>query len=136
MLGLLIQWQGLIARNPVNGVANFQHTPKVPNPWTDEEVWTFLRTADGQRLHAAFYVAISTGMRHGEILGLNWADIEGNIITVRRALVTITGGQAELSTPKTAQGERRIYVDDMTLRVLDAHRVSEDALLLVLGDTH
>ena len=119
--------QGLIARNPVDGVAKFNHTPKVPIIWTDQEAWTFLRTAADHRLYAAFYLAASTGMRHGEVLGLRWDDIEGNVITVQRALITVTGGQVELSTPKTATGIRRIYIDEGTLTVLAQHHELQEA---------
>ena len=49
-------------------------------------------------------------MRHGEVLGLRWQDIKGNVLFVRQALVRSKGGYA-ISTPKTAQSVRKVVLD-------------------------
>ena len=60
---------GLIPRNPVEAVGKFKHEPKGIVLWTPEQVRTFLKTAESHRLYAAFYLALGTGMRHGEFWG-------------------------------------------------------------------
>jgi integrase len=77
-------------------------------------------TKNGEKL-----IALSTGSRHGEILGLRWQDIEGDIITVRQPIINVKGAQYEVSTPKTRKGIRRIVLDPDTLVLLSQHKKSE-----------
>jgi integrase len=55
-------------------------------------------------------LAVSTGMRQGELLGLKWEDVdlEAGTLRVRRTLSTALGGGFSFSTPKTAKGRRSI----------------------------
>lgn len=67
---------GLVARN----VADAVETPRAERfnapIWSPEEVSTFLQLARGDRYWSAYFLAIMTGMRQGEILGLQWSDID------------------------------------------------------------
>lgn len=118
--------QGIIHRNPAKSVAKFKTEKRAIQPWTREETATFLDNAKPHRLFAAFYLALSTGMRHGEILGLHWEDIDANVITVQRSLITVRGAQVELSTPKTSNSMRRIYIDEATAQVLNHHKKAQE----------
>jgi len=44
--------------------------------WTDTEANQFLTAARGNRLYALFYLAIVTGARQMELLGLQWPDLD------------------------------------------------------------
>lgn len=69
---------------------------------------------------------MATDLRRGELLGLCWEDIRGNVLHVKRALVKAKG-KLELSTPKTAKGTRRVSLSPDILEVLLLHRQLQDA---------
>ncbi|WP_374721464.1 Arm DNA-binding domain-containing protein [Peribacillus tepidiphilus] len=59
--------------------------------WTFENIHRFLDVCKGERTYLVFFLAIYTGMRRGEILGLKWEDIDFEIklIHVKRSLAFI-----------------------------------------------
>lgn len=119
-----LRW-GLIPRNPVEAVDAFKETRKEMTLWTPEEVIRFLDTARTHRLYPFFYLALSTGMRRGELLGLRWQDIKGSTVNVHQSL-TVIGGQIAISEPKTEKGKRRVAISQDALDVLEAHRHQQD----------
>ncbi|MEC3051797.1 site-specific integrase, partial [Bacillus tropicus] len=66
--------QNIISRNP----ADFAEIPKKERTsiqtWTEEEVKKFLLHSQESRYHIGYLLAITTGMRMGEVLGLRWQD--------------------------------------------------------------
>lgn len=58
------------------------------NYFTREEQERFLNTCNNHRFEPLFYLALYTGMRMGEILGLTWSnvDLKENIIHVKQSL--------------------------------------------------
>ena len=89
---------------------------------SDEEVKILLRTAKRSTLYPIFAVALGTGMRIGEILGLTFdcVDFENGYISVEKTLCYLpNGGEAiyEFHPPKTRAGRRQI---PMTEEVRDA----------------
>jgi len=130
-----VRW-GLLPKNP----AEFADPPRVPvnttmRIWSANEIREFLNSTATDRLHAAWVLAATTGMRRGEILGLRWDDIdlEGRKLSIRRALVT-SDYELSFSPPKTARGRRVVNLDPDTVRVMRKHRVSQAAERLALGD--
>jgi integrase len=112
---------GLLLRNP----AGMVNPPKSPEKemlyWTEEQVNRFLSVAQGNRLYALFYLAIVTGARQMEILGLQWRDLDWNRGTLRiqRQLARKSG---ELFAPiKTKAGKRTLELGSSTLAVLHNH---------------
>src|SRR5690606_15800566 len=67
----------LIPKNPAANIRiSTRSTGSEMKVWTDEEVNRFLQAAKGSKFYPTFYLAITTGMRMGELLGLKWADID------------------------------------------------------------
>lgn len=125
-----VKWQ-LIPRNVVEAVDPHPEPRKEMVIWSPDQAWSFLREAKAHRLNAAFYLAMATGLRRGEILGLRWEDLDGNTLHIRRTLTT-RGGQPVWSTPKTAEGERLVVVRGDALQVLEEHRQRQrDEMTLV-----
>src|SRR5262249_3555375 len=82
---------------------------------------------DATRTHpsAALYVlAVTTGMRQGELLGLRWADIDldGARLTIRRSLQRQRGAGLVFIEPKTARSRRPIVLSQRAVAALRAHR--------------
>jgi integrase len=92
-------------------------------PWSPHETKAFLERARIERLHALWVLAITTGMRRGELLGLRWSDVdfETGRLKVRRALISV-GYQVSESQPKTAKSRREIGLDAGTVAVLKEWR--------------
>jgi integrase len=115
----------LIARNPVVAVSPFKLETKTKEiEWSSSEVFMFLNTARTHRLYAAFYLALSTGMRHGEVLGLRWCDIQSDTLHITQTVIK-GGGSYAFSTPKTAHGVRRVTLDPETIATLEEHRMKQ-----------
>lgn len=90
--------------------------------WDIEQVRGFLRLAENEPYtYIAFHLAILTGMRQGEILGLRWADVNlsDQLLFVRQTLTQ--DGKQFLPYTKTSQGTRSIAIDRRTVAVLDEH---------------
>jgi integrase len=124
---------GLIHRNPCSATKPLKATPRKDVSWSNDETMLFLSTIRTHRLYAAFYLALSTGMRHGEILGLRWQDIEGETLKIEQALVKVRGAYV-ISTPKTEQSVRRVMLDAETIATLQEHRLKQAEEARKLGD--
>jgi len=87
-----------------------------------EEVKKLLQVAEenNDRNYALFYIAIVTGMRQGELLGLKWknVDLEKGVISVKNNLKRLPGGGLVLDKPKTESSIRSIRIGNRTVEVL------------------
>lgn len=117
-----LMW-GFILRNPCSAVKR----PRVPrreiNCMTGKQVRRLLDAAKGNRLEALYVIAVATGMRQGEILALQWGDIDlkAGTARVQRTLVEVNG-QLKFSEPKTARSRRLVELPSFAIRALQAHR--------------
>ena len=102
--------------------------------WTAAELRAFLGHVESDRLYALWQLASSTGMRRGELLGLQWPDIDlGRArIAVRRSLVTVGHGVV-VSEPESAKGRRSVALDPATVAGLKAWRKQQAAERLAWG---
>lgn len=100
---------GLIGRNPIDSVKAPPRAEIELKTWDADEARRFLRATAGDRLHALFVLALTTGMRRGEILGLRWSDVDlaAGRLSVRQNLVSI-GYRLVFTTPKTKASRRSI----------------------------
>jgi integrase len=70
-----VRW-GLVPRNAAAGVDPPRvRTPEM-RPLSPMQARTLLNAASGDRLEALYVLAITTGMRQGELLGLKWEDVD------------------------------------------------------------
>jgi integrase len=117
-----LRW-GMIGRNPVDAV----DAPRLPtsdiHPLTAEQSKELLAAAKGDRLEALYVLALTTGMRLGELLGLQWADVdlEARYLTVCHALQDVSG-KLTLAEPKTAKSRRKVELSALAVEALIAHR--------------
>lgn len=129
--------EGIIARN----AAAIADGPKVGTregrTLTVEQARKLLDKADTEPLGAAWALAVTVGLRRGEVLGLAWEDLdlEGDLptVTVRRALKRIPREGLELSEVKTQGSRRRLRLPAPTVARLKRHREAQQLEALVLG---
>lgn len=92
---------------------------------TAEECGDFLEAAKEDRLFALFVLALISGMRPEEYLGLQWkdVDIEKKSVIVQRALVwNKKGGGWTFTAPKSARSRRSIPLPESVMLALVAHK--------------
>lgn len=81
-----------------------------------------------------FYMSIYTGMRPGELIGLNWQDIAGNVLTVRAGAVYVNGkGTIRTDRPKTQKSIRMIDLPPAVMTLLHQHRKEQAEYRLGFG---
>jgi len=106
--------------------------PKLPKPkprfLVAAEVNKFLEAASVDRLHALFVVAVHSGMRPSELLGLRWGDInlDTGLVSIQRGLTwNRKGGGYRMGGLKTDASQRCIVLPASVLQVLNKHRVAQ-----------
>ena len=114
-----LRWN-LIARNPADAVEAPRPQRHEIRPLTPEQIGRLLDAAREDRLHALYVLALTTGMRQGELLGLRWADValDKGTVHVRQQVRRLRGQGMHFSEPKTAKGRRTIALPDMAVDVL------------------
>ena len=113
---------GLVPRNVTEAVKLPQIKREEIKALSAEETKKLLKAAKGDRLEALYVLAVTTGMRQGEILGLKWEDVdlERGVVCVRRTLVRV-GGHISLGAPKTPRSRRGVRLTTSTVAALRAH---------------
>lgn len=118
---------GLLARN----VAEAAKPPrrarrKEMRTFTPEEARRFLAAIAGDRLEALYVLALTSGMREGELLSLRWPDVDldGGFVSVRRSLSREQGVNI-IHDPKTEHGRRRIAINALAADHLRRHHMRQ-----------
>lgn len=122
-----VRWN-LIPRNICDAVTPPRIPRKEKTVLTSEQAHILLEHVKAHRLEALLTLAITTGMRRGELLGLHWQDIsfEGCSLRVNRA-VSYTKSHGYIETePKTAKSRRTIMLPVFVVEVLINHRSQQD----------
>jgi integrase len=115
--------RGRIPRNPVALTQPPRPRPRHGRPgWTLEEARRFLEATAEHRLGPAFHLALVTGLRRGELLGLRWADLENDRHEVHvTQQLAVESGRPRIKDLKTSSSERVVTFGPGTARVLGAH---------------
>ena len=132
-----VQWQ-LLARNPADAVTAPRAERYEVDPPDREEIERILAAADATLYGSLVYVAVMTGMRAGELLGLTWksVDLEGAALNVRQTVQRISGVGMVYGKPKTARSRRTVSLTPATVARLRSHRQSQLESRLTLGPAY
>lgn len=101
-------------------------------PLSADEARTFLESIEGTRQEPLYVVAISLGLRQGELFGLRWqdVDIDAGTLTVRH---TLRVGTDELAEPKTDRSRRTLRLSPAVVAILRSHKARQAAERLAAG---
>jgi integrase len=128
-----------IRRNPCSTVP----APKPPRPEVavldGKQAMQLVLVARDLQERALFALAITTGMRQGEIFALFWSDLdlEAGTVSIKKTLTEDSGGQLVRTDPKTAKSRRVVYLPALarnTLLALRASRGGEDGFVFTSPD--
>jgi integrase len=126
---------GLVQRN-VAALADPPSAKATPvEAMTSEQATELLEAVEGHRLEALFVLALATGLRQGELLGLSWSDVdlEAKSLTVRHALQRVDG-ELTLVEPKTERSRRTLSLPPSSIKTLKTHRASQRREQLASGE--
>lgn len=92
--------------------------------WQPDEVMRFLRFTEGSRYHVMYAVFLSTGMRSGEVRGLQWEDVDLDAATiqVQRQWLEAAKAQDSRFAPPKRGSTRRIHIQEDLISLLRIHR--------------
>lgn len=117
------QW-GMVTKNVVSSVKKPVYRQVTMTVWSLEQMQHFINETQDSRFHVAYLLALTTGMRQGEILGLQWhnVDLAAGTISVQNT-ITIANKKIYLKEPKTARSRRLITVPDSVITFLKKYKL-------------
>ncbi len=124
----------LIPRNVADGIKAPRPKKKEINPLNPGQAKTFLQAVRGDRFEALYVLAVHSGLRQGELLGLKWADVdlEAGKLQVRRTLSLTKNGHV-FEQPKNGKG-RSIDLTQAASQTLRGHLRRQLEEIEGLGD--
>ena len=130
-----MKW-GLIGRNPIDAVTKPRSKSKEIKTLDENQARTFLSFSVDSRYETLFWMAITTGLRQGELLGLKWSDLDwrNKQIQVQRQVQRIPSEGLGFSEPKSKSGKRIIVLSDEMINKLRQHLDIQDTARSFAGD--
>jgi integrase len=126
---------GLIPRNVAERATQPKAQPREMRVWTAVEAQAFMLVAPGSRYGPLWEMALSTGMRRGEYLGVRWRDIDLGEGALRVAqTVGSVKGRVEIKPPKTKASRRTIPLAEQLIAALKAHKCAQNERRLAHAD--
>ncbi len=134
-LNQALRW-GEVHRNVATLVDTPRQAQHEVDPLSPDQARAFLDHISGHRWYPLYTLALLTGLRQGELLGLRWNDIDlqEGTLTVRHALQRIEG-RRRLVEPKTAQSRRTIVLASTAVAALCRQRDWQEARRAAMGDS-
>lgn len=116
----------LIPRNPCRGIPKPKYERKTIDPFTADEARAIMEGAalsDYSRMHPLFVLGFTTGMRIGEMFGLEWecVNFDDGTLRVERQAVT-SKGKLIVKPPKSKASRRTIRLPQMAVDALNQRR--------------
>lgn len=110
---------GLMARNPCDGVDAPSPEDYAPTIYTEDQFSTLLEKLKGNRMEAIILLAGMCGLRRGELMGLTWSDIdlENAILRIKRSIVPTSEGSIT-KDPKSKTSSRDISIPSVIIPTL------------------
>jgi integrase len=123
-----MRW-GHVGRNVTKSVDSPRPEKKEINPLTPEQVGILLSGLETERDRALYTLAVSTGARQSELLGLMWKDLDlyRGAVSIRRALSKTREGYVFVS-PKSAKGKRSVGLIPRAIEALESYRDGNEGL--------
>jgi integrase len=120
---------GLVLRNVTDLVESPSLRRHAYTTFTPEQSRTFLEVLVGDPFEALYVLAITTGMRRGELLALRWRDVDFDqgVLHVSATLHFVQGGPV-FAEPKTDYSRRQIALTVLALEKLKQHRLQQEEI--------
>ena len=142
ILSMAFDWgisQQIVGRNPARAAS--PPRPRRPEIHVPDSGTTSL-ILEHLQVHSPWAVpivafAVRTGMRRGEIVALQWRDVDLDAVnpsvSVRRSIVFLDNGDISVGAPKTASGTRNVLLDNPTVALLRERRSEVERMASLRG---
>ena len=132
-----VKW-GLLLRNPAQAVDPPRAIAKAMLTLDAAGVHAILDAAAGTPYRTIVQLAVSTGLRRSELLGLTWRHVdllERCEVQVVQVLHRLPGQGFVTAEPKSAKGRRSVALPPSAVIALREHRAEQEAVRAMLGGT-
>ena len=129
-----VKWQ-LIAVNPCNAVDPPRREHKEMKSITPRETARLLRGLQGTRYHVPILVAVSCGLRRGELLGLRWEDVDLSRDPVSAAGVGADEGRGVRRGAQDPEVRATLSIPPFVVAMLKTHKSEQNRPKLEQGNT-
>jgi integrase len=121
-----VRW-GLVARNVCDLISPPRRAHYEIKPLTLQQAQQLLAALHGHNMEALFVLALTTGMRRGEILALKWQDINfaQSTLQVRRIFTRAPGNRYVEAEPKTEKSRRSVMLPLLVTDLLKQHHIHQ-----------
>jgi integrase len=122
-----IDVEGILSSNPANRVSRPKGTPKRLEPFTVDEAKRFLEGVREHRLFPLYRLAFFSGARLGELLALQWTDLDYRELklVISKNRIRLVGGDIEQGSTKGGEGRRVVVLDAETVEILRSLQKSQ-----------
>jgi integrase len=127
-----VKW-GIAPRNVCKATTPPKPNPEEIRPLDSEQAKRSLEASRGDRLEALYVLAVTAGLRVGELLGLKWEDVDldTGVLRVRRTRSQAKTGPT-FTAPKNGKG-RQLRLTRRAVEVLKSHKVAQNTERLKAG---
>jgi integrase len=145
-LQFAVDWN-YIAQNPASARMRTARRRRKVAPskiqfFTPEQTKQFLAAVRGDRFEALYLLALTTGMREGELFGLKWTDLHlgASRLTVNHSLAHTKRKKGEdgprivLKSPKTVGSRRTIELPSIAVGALREHQGNQEDERIAAGE--
>lgn len=128
-----VKWQ-LVIRNVAKAVDPPKAKKYKAKYLTDKQTEQLIESAKNTDIYIPIMIAIYTGARRGEVLGLNWENVnlEKGTIKIVDNLCTTKEGLI-IKQPKTSSGTRTIAISNTLVEILKKHKIKQLEYKMKLG---
>lgn len=127
-----VRWQ-LLDRNPADAVKAPRRSTLEAKSLSGEQIPKLLDAVEGHRVQVPTLIALGTGMRLGEVLGLRWQDVDLDAATARvRQTLQVT---MQFDSPKSQRSVRSLSLPSFLVDALKRHRKLQNERRLMLGES-
>jgi len=133
--GYAVDVEGILTSNPALKVHVPKGTPKLNEPYSPSQIRILLEEFQKHRLSALFRLAIYTGARKGELLALQWSDLDLDSmkLIISKNRIYLNGANLVQNSTKGGEGRRTISIDPETMEILREHRKRQFEERLLAG---
>jgi len=131
-----VDW-GLLSYNPTDRVKAPRAKKREAEIINKDQIDKLLHGLEDSYLYLPTFLAIYTGMRMGEILGLTWRDVDftNGTINVRQSSSQVKADTPEFKEPKTGHSRRVIDIPPLVVETLKKHKKQQAKWKLAAGDS-
>ncbi len=136
-----------ITKNVALSIKKFEQEKPEKQALTNVQMKTFLNATKNDKYFAAYLLEACTGLRRGELLALQWDDInfEARTVRVKQGLVRVKNEDKDkkgnktkliLTPPKTKSSRRTITVPEEVIEALKRHKLKQKEEKILVGSAY